>query len=311
MKIISWNAQGAFRNKFEDIVNLNPDILVVIECESLAKIPTHKMNPNPSNSYWYSDTGKKGIAIFTFGDFDFNILPIHNPVFRYILPLHVKSPTSEFILFAVWAMDHDYDPLSRYIGQIWNAINFYKCIFHHDCIVIGDFNSNKIWDGKARSGNHSSVVNFLETYGLVSAYHTYFKEVQGEESRSTFFMHRNINRPYHIDYAFVPDRWCDYSFSLEVGEINDWIHLSDHVPLILNIDPQDCRFQDFSNNLYFVESFINEFDENFRQKFNWEIKRLFEIAKHVADNKIDNKVLYTQLETLSKMNNLYLNLLLD
>jgi exonuclease III len=33
MKIISWNCNGAFRKKFETIQSMDPDIMIVQECE--------------------------------------------------------------------------------------------------------------------------------------------------------------------------------------------------------------------------------------------------------------------------------------
>ena len=48
MKLITWNCQGAFRKKAEIILTLNPDILVIQECESperlIFKNSTKKLN---------------------------------------------------------------------------------------------------------------------------------------------------------------------------------------------------------------------------------------------------------------------------
>ena len=34
MKIITWNCSGAFRKKFESLLGLNGDLLVIQECEN-------------------------------------------------------------------------------------------------------------------------------------------------------------------------------------------------------------------------------------------------------------------------------------
>ena len=38
LRIIHWNCQGAFRHKTSKILDLNPDVLIISECENLEKI---------------------------------------------------------------------------------------------------------------------------------------------------------------------------------------------------------------------------------------------------------------------------------
>jgi hypothetical protein len=70
-------------------------------------------------------------------------------------------------------------------------------------IVIGDFNSNTIWDRHHREHSHSQLVAKLGRFGLVSAYHTLRGELQGQEVTPTQFMYRHLAQSYHLDYAFV------------------------------------------------------------------------------------------------------------
>lgn len=236
MKLITWNCQGAFRKKAETILLQRPDILVVQECEHPDKLKFSSTTQLPNDIYWYSDGGKKGIGIFSYSDYKFEILPEFNPTFRYIIPLVVTGYGHTFTLLAVWAMNNKENPEARYIGQVWFAINYYKNLIGNSTILIGDFNSNKIWDYKDRVGNHSDVVINLAKTNIHSVYHKHFNIEQGKENHPTFFLQRNKNKPYHIDYCFASeDLYCKVK-NIEIGTYENWITHSDHTPITINFD---------------------------------------------------------------------------
>src|SRR5690606_21910920 len=126
------------------------------------------------------------------------LLPVYNSEFRYILPFCVTGHGDTFTLFAIWAMNNKENYQGRYIGQVWAAINYYTTLLKSPAILVGDFNSNKIWDRKGRTGNHSDVVQKLTDNNINSVYHQYFSAEQGKEKHPTFFLHRQQNKPYHI-----------------------------------------------------------------------------------------------------------------
>lgn len=104
-------------------------------------------------------------------------------------------------------------------------------------ILIGDFNSNVIWDYKKHKlGNHSLVVKELEDKGIFSTYHSHHNQLQGKEQHATFYMHRHKNKPYHIDYCFASADMIEHLKSVEIGDYDYWIKYSDHVPLIATFD---------------------------------------------------------------------------
>jgi len=101
-------------------------------------------------------------------------------------------------------------------------------------IVIGDFNSNTIWDRFHRERSHSELVEKLGRLRLVSVYHTLRDEIQGQEVTPTQFMYRNLAKSYHLDFAFV-SKVISRSCELIIGEPSEWIYKSDHMPLILTV----------------------------------------------------------------------------
>jgi exodeoxyribonuclease-3 len=236
MKLITWNCQGAFRKKAETILLQRPDILVIQECEHPDKLKFSLTTQSTNDIYWYSDGGKKGIGIFSYSDYKFELLPEFNPMFRYILPLRVTSNKKIFTLLAVWAMNNKENREARYIGQVWLAINYYKNLLGTSTILIGDFNSNKIWDYKDRVGTHSDVVNNLAKKNIHSVYHKHFDIEHGKENQPTFFLQRNKDKPYHIDYCFTSEDLFDKITNIEIGTYENWITHSDHTPMIINFD---------------------------------------------------------------------------
>ena len=77
------------------------------------------------------------------------------------------------------------------------------------------------------------MVSELAKIGIRSMYHEFTKEEQGEEQTPTFYMNRNVEKPYHIDYVFASsDLMSRDSSALEVGSPNKWLEHSDHMPII-------------------------------------------------------------------------------
>ena len=94
-------------------------------------------------------------------------------------------------------------------------------------------NSNVQWDEWDRWWNHSDVVRALEEINIRSLYHHVMGEEQGKESKPTLFMHRKLEKPYHIDYAFISKPLLGKNKNMiEVGEPELWLKYSDHMPVV-------------------------------------------------------------------------------
>jgi endonuclease/exonuclease/phosphatase family metal-dependent hydrolase len=134
----------------------------------------------------------------------------------------------------VWACN---DGENRYVRGIHRAIELCGDLFSSGPnLMLGDFNSNTFWDeDNPPDRNHSALVKKLGDLGLVSAYHAYFQEEQGSETRPTYFQYRHRHRPYHIDYCFVPQAWAPRIASVTLGRHFKWRRWSDHMPLRTNL----------------------------------------------------------------------------
>lgn len=236
MRLITWNCQGAFRKKADLILGLKPDILIVQECEHPDKFTFNPLIPKADATYWHGDNKHKGICIFTYNKYTVELNNNFNPKFRYILPFRVSGHGHSFTIFGIWAMSNKENYFERYIGQVWLAINHYQDLLGKSTILIGDFNSNKIWDAKDRVANHSDVVDNLESHNIKSLYHEHYRVKQGEETDPTFFLQRNIKKPYHIDYCFASVDILEKVKGIEIGKYENWAGYSDHVPMIIDFN---------------------------------------------------------------------------
>ncbi len=235
MKIITWNCQMAFRKKHTKLLSFQPDILVIPECENGDKLQFGQMTPKPNDFFWYGDNPHKGIGVFSYSNYKFKLSPLFNPAFRYVIPLEV-SGAKEFNLFAIWAMPNKENHKQRYIGQVWSALQFYKELLVKDTVIIGDFNGNQIWDHQSYTGNFTETFQFLEEHNYTSLYHSANKEQYGKETLATFYLYRNEEKPYHLDYCVVHKNIIQSGFKISLGTYDEWLRMSDHVPIFVEIE---------------------------------------------------------------------------
>jgi exodeoxyribonuclease III len=152
---------------------------------------------------------------------------------KFVFPVEVIGPET-FLLLVVWSKGNQ---TFRYVMGVVKAIEAYRDLVKNSpTVLIGDFNSNAIWDTHHPTGlNHSALISLLSELGLVSSYHHFFSEVQGKETRATFNLLWNKERPYHIDYCFVPASWASRIKRVEIGSYEEWKRHSDHRPLLVEI----------------------------------------------------------------------------
>lgn len=230
MRIVSWNCNGAFRRKFNLLDELNPDICIIQECENPLLSTSNDYQNWSRKHLWVGNNKNRGLGVFSRSKVDIRPIQLDAGPLELFLPCELDGGIR---LLAAWTR-HANSPTFAYIGQLWKWLQLHRSALISPALVIGDLNSNARWDIWDRWWNHSDVLKQLHELGLSSAYHHDTQEAQGEEQTQTFFMHRKIEKGYHIDYAFVPDDLLDTT-RIEIGRPSDWLEHSDHMPLILDL----------------------------------------------------------------------------
>jgi exonuclease III len=226
MRLVTWNCgAGALEKKLPHLEELAADVCVLQEC-SAPRAPVKRAR-------WAGDRGKKGVALVASGEWRIRSRRVRASVPNYIVPFDVDGPAS-FTVLAVWSKPHRRFP---YVEGIHEAVRIYRTLIaSRPTAVLGDFNSNPIWDHQHRPGwSHSALVSRLGDLGLVSAYHEFHGETPGQETRATYFHQWNRKQPFHIDYCFVPSAWIPRLRRVDVGDFQSWKRRSDHRPLVVDL----------------------------------------------------------------------------
>ena len=236
MKFVTWNCNGALRKKYTVLDELDADILIIQECED-PSLSTRAYVEWAGDHLWTGKSKHKGIGVFSKKGITLKKLDWPDEGLQQFLPIRVND---SFNLLAVWAMQAQ-SPTYQYIGQFWKYLQLNKVeLAESNTVICGDFNSNVIWDKKRRHWNHGDVVRELSDLGILSMYHQTSGERQGEETQPTLYMHRKLERPYHIDYVFVAKNLLNGG-TLEIGHPDKWLSISDHMPIMFNLPLQTSK----------------------------------------------------------------------
>ena len=258
MKIFSWNCNGDFREDLKKVIDeksktyVDADIFVIQECENPRDYrPKYKEYRKivrdlvGNNYYWVGDSHSKGLGIFARESVKLRRKKVNGDS-KYFMAFRVND---SFNLLCIWAMK----PCVEVIHDFFDANDD---LFNEDIIICGDFNSNTKWDDehktcdkKGDKKDHTNLNRKLNEKGLCSVYHGITGEEPNEETKNTFFSARYLNKPDHIDYFYAKKKIVkNTKWRGDKGKVNknkdnefeilerwQWISMSDHLPLVLNI----------------------------------------------------------------------------
>ncbi len=232
MKIVTWNSNGYFSERFPAILEENADIYIIQECENPLIIDSQKYNDFASNYYWVGENQKYGLGIFAKDNVKIDLVDLDDKGLRYFIPVRVND---DFNLLGVWTNpDMEGRKEIYYPKEITKYYEEHKDsgFFNEDMIICGDFNCDVRLANKRHGKNVYEMIEKLSEKGLVDIYHYLTGEQEGEESIPTFYWYRKLDNPFHLDHIFsAPDKVKD----LQIGDADKWLKLSDHMPLIFEI----------------------------------------------------------------------------
>jgi exonuclease III len=238
MRIVSWNCcwqkEGFTDEKRNEILKLNPDILIVQECKQDDWL---KLGYTDKIGHWYGD-GKEsrgdpnknlGIGIYCDKKYTIDCSLFKNQDLsnmRYAIPYIIKYQDKEILtIFSVWAKSgYEY-----YHVPILNSLEYFNKKINSPIILIGDFNTGSQYNNKTTGQFYEFIKNELKT--------KFFLEncAFWQEWLPTFHVKKDGKYEFYLDdHCFSEIRSEVLSFGM--GNFFQWSEFSDHVPLIIDFD---------------------------------------------------------------------------
>ncbi len=233
MRFVTWNCRiGAFRGKAQRIAPLRSDVHVAQEVESIENVLLFGGEYQPTYRDRMSDPAypRRAVGVFSYTDTALKSVDSFEPLYGF---RRYEGRRGDLLFQAVGVWTAATDTRETSYMQAHEGIRRHgDWIRRHPTVILGDFNDNASY----RTPHWQRLLDLMRPLGLESAYHRYFAEAFGAETRPTHFHGGRETAPFHLDYCFVPKAWADRLTRVEVGKYEDWHAHSDHVPLIVDID---------------------------------------------------------------------------
>lgn len=221
MRLVTWNCRRIeIPGAIERLQPLAADLIVLQECRPPAG--------EHERLAWRGTPEGLGVAVACNNpSLRLERLEVPPDVPATVLPVIVHGP-EPFVLIDLWAL-----PKPTYEAFTLSALSACAIGASLPVVLAGDLNSTPVVESQRRT-SRAMVRRLQDEFGLVSAYHARLGVGHGLEPHATFFERGQENRPFHIDYCFVPEAWAQRIVSVEVGSYAEWPD-SDHRPLIVDL----------------------------------------------------------------------------
>lgn len=222
MRVVSWNANRKFREKFQMLDDYyQADLYIIQECEDPMQTNHREYQQFAHHHLWMGKNKNIGLGAFAMRNNKIRPIQLNAHYLNYMMPFLCNGR----LFLGIWSH-------GNYVEDLVVYFSIHKLFLMQKPIVIGDFNSNAKWDRKHSNRSHSVMNSQLENAGLISVYHYLTGEKHGEERMNTYYQWRHYNRGYHIDYAYAPQ---DEIKSCRIGDYDTWGDISDHMPIVIEI----------------------------------------------------------------------------
>jgi exonuclease III len=231
MKLVTWNCSMGLSNKHQKLLTLGADVMIIQECSQ----PDVKQLSRTSewSSSWFGKNQTKGLGVLVKLPWVIREVQALTPEWTGKV---VINGTVSIELFPVWACKSK-SAAKEYIEQVHLLLDIIEqAPLSPFTIVVGDFNSNSRWDSAYGAQSHSAAVERFRKLGMESAYHVSSGNPQGAEQHPTLWFRKNKDTAYHIDYAFLSHPLLSKLRNVEIGRCDDWLSLSDHAPVLVELD---------------------------------------------------------------------------
>ena len=224
VKLVTWNCAKKARDKVPVLIErFAPDVAVISECCDEASLRSELGLLMPECSMaWVGRDPSCGLAVLGFGpwrvELDEDARALVSGM-EWVCPVRIDGP-APFRLLGVWA---DNSTRRRPATEAVSALG--EWLVSGPSVVAGDFNNDIVWDKGGDERDHTVMVNLLSARALQVVPNT----------RPTYHQAKNPEKPYILDHVFVPKQWP--VGRIEVGALEEWTSLSDHLPLSVDIDP--------------------------------------------------------------------------
>jgi endonuclease/exonuclease/phosphatase family metal-dependent hydrolase len=235
----NWNSQAGSGAHWDALEALDVDVVTLQECGSAIRDQARAREHSWTCEWqvgreWKSERHRKGLAVLARAPYTVGTPERSEPC---AISAIISGPAGfPFRFVGFWAMSPTDSGEDEYPQQ---ATELIQSLPDDDIptVVAGDFNAS------SRNEHHLRNVASLADLGMISAYHS----SRGMEKHTedwpdpTSYHIWDRSRPHHMDYVFVPDWW--QIETVTVGTFDDYPtrHLSDHVPIVVMVDPRNER----------------------------------------------------------------------
>jgi exonuclease III len=232
MKLVTWNCAMGYKEKHEMLLTIDADIMVIQECSELSM---REMNDSEGwSAWWVGENKNKGLGVLVRAPWTILEKWALRP--KWTGRLRIGGP-AVVDLFPVWAHKSK-SPDIEYIEQVHLLLDLIEQnSLTPFAIVAGDFNSHSRWDKDYKINNHTESVERFHKLGFKSAYHEHWGGPHGSEEKHPTHWHlKKKKKAYHVDYVFLSRQLLPKRKSVVVGGCDQWLSLSDHAPLVVELD---------------------------------------------------------------------------